>query len=66
MDLTALCMLSNYNKDSKENMAVGKYNPINEGGWEYESISKKLIISSNSALISELIFIVGRLKLVIL
>lgn len=43
MDLMALCMLSNYNKDTEEDKAIGKYNPINEGGWKYESMSKQLI-----------------------
>lgn len=42
MDLTALCMLSNYNKDAAEDKATGKYNPINEGKWDYEALSKQL------------------------
>ena len=43
MDLTALCMLSNYKKDIEEDRETGKYNPINEDAWNYDSLSKNLI-----------------------
>ena len=43
MELIALCMVSNYNKDAKDDKAIGKYNPLNEGKWDYDSISKSLI-----------------------
>ena len=43
MDLVALCMLSNYNNDAEEDKAIGKYNPINAGKWDYETMSAKLI-----------------------
>ena len=45
MDLTALCMLSNYNKDTEKDKAAGKYNPINAGKWDYEPMSRPLIES---------------------
>ena len=43
MDLIALCMLSNYKKDSEEDKRIGKYNPINEGQWDYDTLSTELI-----------------------
>ena len=43
MDLIALCMLSNYNKNYEEDKLIGKYNPINKSDWDYETMSKILI-----------------------
>jgi len=43
MNLIALCMLSNYKKDIKQDREFGKYNPINDGKWDYDSMSETLI-----------------------
>lgn len=43
MDLIALCMVSNYNKDTETDKAIGKYNPVNAGTWNHGSVSEKLI-----------------------
>ncbi|MCK5201823.1 MAG: hypothetical protein KAR21_25895 [Spirochaetales bacterium] len=43
MDLIALCMLSNYKKNAAEDKAIGKYNPINAGKWDYDTMSANLI-----------------------
>ncbi len=43
IDLTALCMLSNYKKDMEDDEANGKYNPLTVSNWDYNSMSAKLI-----------------------
>ena len=43
IDLTALCMLSNYKKDMEEDKAIGKYNPVNDSNWNYDTMSEKLV-----------------------
>ena len=45
MDLIALNMISNYNKDSDNDLTIGKYNPVAEGRWNYSELSQKLIQS---------------------
>ena len=42
-DLITLCMIANYRKDAESDRLMGKYNPINEAGWNYDVISEKLI-----------------------
>ncbi len=54
MDLAALCMLSNYKKDMEQDMKIGKYNPINDGAWNYETISKKLLDNIDKNIRSEI------------
>lgn len=43
MDLIALCMISNYNKDAEADKAIGKYNPVDAGAWDHGAVSEKLI-----------------------
>ena len=43
MDLIALCMISNYKKDKEDDEAIGKYNPVGIGKWDYNTMSAKLI-----------------------
>jgi len=54
MDLTALCMLSNYKKDMEEDRAIGKYNPLNNGAWNYDTLSKQLIDNIDKIITSEI------------
>lgn len=54
MDLIALCMLSNYKNDAEEDKAIGKYNPINEGKWNYDSMSEELINNIDNTIIPEI------------
>jgi len=54
MDLTALCMLSNYKKDIEEDRETGKYNPINNNIWDYDFLSKKLIDNIDKNITSEI------------
>ena len=54
MDLTALCMLSNYKKDAEKDEAIGKYNPINAGKWDYDIFSEKLIMNINKSITPEI------------
>ena len=42
MDLSALCMLANYKKDMDNDKTIGKYNPVSEGVWDYNSLYTKL------------------------
>ena len=42
MDLSALCMLTNYKKDMDKDKTIGKYNPVSEGVWDYNSLYTKL------------------------
>ena len=55
MDLMALCMLSNYKKDSEKDKLIGKYNPINNGKWNYETISAKLIENIDKSITTEIL-----------
>jgi hypothetical protein len=43
LDLTALTMLAGYKKDAGEDRRWGKYNPLNEGKWDYDAMSEQLI-----------------------
>jgi hypothetical protein len=54
MDLTALCMLSNYKKDAVEDTIIGKYNPISTGKWNYDILSIKLIQNIDNTTNSEI------------
>jgi len=54
LDLTALCMLSNYRKDMEEDREIGKYNPINDDIWNYDFLSKKLIENIDKNITSEI------------
>ena len=54
MDLTALCMLANFKKDLEEDEAIGKYNPINDWNWDYETMSKKLIQNIDRSITPEI------------
>lgn len=42
MDLLAMVMLSGYNRDKVTDMKAGKYNPLNDGAWNFEQLSAKL------------------------
>lgn len=48
LDLMALTMLANYQKDAEDDRRIGKYNPLNESKWNYQSESEKLIESINT------------------
>jgi len=54
MDLIALNMISNYKKDAENDKAIGKYNPLNEGKWDYKEISEKLIQNIKKSITSEI------------
>ena len=54
MDLTALCMISNYKNDAAEDKAIGKYNPINAGKWDYDAMSTTLIQSIEGTITTEI------------
>lgn len=54
MDLMALCMLSNYKKDSEADKTIGKYNPINDGKWDYETMSAILIQNIDKTITPEI------------
>lgn len=41
-DLMALCMVSNYKRDAETDRAIGKYNPLDEGGWDGDALIKDL------------------------
>jgi len=43
LDLMALSMVSNYQKDVESDTALGKYNPVAEGKWNFQAISGKLV-----------------------
>lgn len=53
-DLMTLCMLSNYKKDIEEDIKIGKYNPINDGKWDYKAISSNLIKNINKTISPEI------------
>ena len=55
MDLMVLCMLSNYKKDSEEDKLIGKYNPINSGKWDYETMFAKLIENIDRSITTEIL-----------
>lgn len=48
LDLMALTMLANYHQDAEEDRRLGKYNPLNEGKWNYKTESEQLIRSINA------------------
>ena len=54
MNLIALNMLSNYQRDSEKDLAIGKYNPVSEGRWNYSGMSDKLICSIKDAVTPEI------------
>ena len=54
IDLIALCMLSNYKKDTNDDKASGKYNPVNEGVWDYEVMSGRLTNSIKKTITVEI------------
>jgi len=54
MDLLTLCMVSNYKKDAADDKEIGKYNPLNSGEWDYDTISKKLIEKIDKNIIPEI------------
>lgn len=41
-DLLALCMVSNYQRDAESDRAKGKYNPLNAGVWDAQSLIGEL------------------------
>ena len=53
-DLMVLCMISNYDKNVETDRAIGKYNPVNEAGWDYQTLSQKLIQSINKTITPEI------------
>ncbi len=53
LNLTGLCMLSDYHHDSDEDRRLGKYNPLNEGKWNYETESQKLLEKINKTITPE-------------
>ncbi|HAK47590.1 MAG TPA: hypothetical protein DCO79_16920 [Spirochaeta sp.] len=54
MDLIALNMVTNYEKDAEEDKAIGKYNPVEAGAWNYGAVSEKLIEDIKSNITSEI------------
>lgn len=54
LDLTALCMLSNYKKDMEKDKDIGKYNPIIAEKWDYETMSASLIKNIDNTITSEI------------
>lgn len=40
--LAGLVMLNDYLQDQEEDVARGKYNPLNEGSWDYDSARQAL------------------------
>ncbi len=54
MDLAALCMLSNYRKDMELDSSTGKYNPINAGNWDYDTMSLLLIQNIDKTITPEI------------
>ncbi len=43
MDLLALNLIAEYQRDKDHDKAIGKYNPFNTGKWDYKSLSERLI-----------------------
>ncbi len=54
IDLTALCMLANYKKDAEEDKIIGKYNPICEGLWNYNSLYTELSANIDKLITSDI------------
>ncbi len=54
MDLIALCMISNYKNDAEDDKLMGKYNPLNQGTWEYETISVRLMKNIKKTVTNEI------------
>ena len=54
MDLMALCMLSNYKKDIEQDKTIGKYNPINDGKWEYDNMAETLVQNIDKTITNEI------------
>ncbi|MBI9102692.1 MAG: hypothetical protein JEY99_09765 [Spirochaetales bacterium] len=54
MDLLALIMISNYKKDSEKDAAIGKYNPLSSGEWDYDLMSKKLLMNIENSITPEI------------
>lgn len=42
IDLLAMVMLSGYNRDRVRDLEAGKYNPLNDGSWNFEQLSAQL------------------------
>jgi len=53
-DLLALCMVSNYRKDAEADQAVGKYNPLNAGTWDSDSLQTELVQSIEQRITPEI------------
>lgn len=41
-DLLALCMISNYKRDAADDREIGKYNPLNNNGWDGDALIEDL------------------------
>lgn len=54
LDLMALSMVSNYEKDAEKDSTLGKYNPVAEGKWNYQEISEKLKVQINNTITPEI------------
>lgn len=54
IDLSALCMLSNYKKDVEEDKVIGKYNPISNGVWDYNTLYTKLCDNIDKLITSDI------------
>ncbi len=54
MDLIALNMIAGYKRDMKEDESIGKYNPLNIGNWDYDTMSEKLVQDINAVITSEI------------
>ncbi len=53
-DLMALCMVAGYRKDAEEDLARGKYNPLNEGVWDAPTLVGELTESIEKRNIPEI------------
>jgi len=53
-DLLALCMVANYRKDAAADRAVGKYNPLNAGVWDAETLDQELTASIGKHITQEI------------
>ncbi|MDC7126186.1 MAG: hypothetical protein PQJ46_11510 [Spirochaetales bacterium] len=53
MDLLALNMVSNYKNDQAADKSIGKYNPLNDGDWNYDELAEKLKASINKNITPE-------------
>lgn len=43
MSLLALMMLNDYKRDQREDREASKYNPIDSGAWDYDTIRRSLL-----------------------